>query len=62
MFQGRAMKKLAGSSMALLGVVGMVGVGGAVEAGTISVGGAFLRMVIGCLLVLGGAWVFGGLE
>lgn len=48
--------------MALLGVVGMVGVGGAVEAGTISVGGAFLRMVIGCLLVLGGAWVFGGLE
>lgn len=56
------MKKLAGSSAALFGVVTMIGVGGAIESGTVSVGGAFFRMVIGCLLVLGGAWIFGGLE
>lgn len=62
MFQGRMMKRMLGSGVALFGVILMIGIGGAVESGAIGVGSAFLRMIIGCLLILGGAALFGGLE
>ena len=63
MFQGRiTMRRILGSLIGLVAVIEMVGIGGAVEAGTISVAVAFVRMIIGCLLILGGAALFGGLE
>ena len=62
MFQGRMMKKLIGGGVALFGVLMMIGIGGAVEAGTIGVGTAFVRMIIGCIAILISAALFGGLE
>ena len=63
MFQGRiTMKRIIASLIGIIAVFEMVGIGGAVEAGTISVAAAFARMIIGCLLILGSAALFGGLE
>ena len=63
MFQGRiTMRRVLGSLIGLVAVIEMVGIGGAVEAGTISVAAAYVRMIIGCLLILGSAAMFGGLE
>lgn len=62
MFQGRVIRKVIGSSLGISAAVMMLGTGGAVEAGSISVGMAFFRMVLGCLAILAGAALFGGLE
>lgn len=60
MFQGRVMRKIIGGSVALFGVLMMIGIGGAVEAGTVTIGQAFFRMIMSCVLILIGA--AGGLE
>lgn len=62
MFQGRLMRRIIGSAILLFATLMMVGIGGAVEAGSVSVGMAFVRMIIGCLMILFGAALFGGLE
>lgn len=62
MFEGRLMRRIIGSAILLFATLMMVGIGGAVESGSISVGMAFVRMIIGCLMILFGAALLGGLE
>ena len=63
MFEGRiTMKRIIASLIGIIAVFEMVGIGGAVESGSVSVGMAFVRMIIGCLMILFGAALFGGLE
>jgi len=56
------MRRIIGSAILLFATLMMIGIGGAVESGSISVGIAFARMIIGCLMILFGAALFGGLE
>ena len=49
------LKKVISIGAALAGVFLMLGAGGGVESGFISVSAAFIEMVIGCLLILFGA-------
>lgn len=62
MFEGRLMRRIIGSAILLFAMLMMLGIGGAVESGSVSVGMAFVRMIIGCLMILFGAALFGGLE
>ena len=62
MFEGRLMRRIIGSAILLFATLMMLGIGGAVESGSVSVGMAFVRMIIGCLMILFGAALFGGLE
>lgn len=62
MFEGRLMRRIIGSAILLFATLMMIGIGGAVESGSISVGMAFVRMIIGCLMILFGAALLGGLE
>lgn len=62
MFEGRLMRRIIGSAILLFAMLMMIGIGGAVESGSVSVGMAFVRMIIGCLMILFGAALFGGLE
>lgn len=62
MFQGRRIRRVVGSGLAISAAIMMLGTGGAVEAGTITVGMAFFRMILGCIAILAGAALFGGLE
>lgn len=51
----RRMRRLIGSGTALGGVFLMIGIGGAIESGSISITAAFIRMILSCALILIGA-------
>lgn len=62
MFQRGTIKRAIGSGLVLFATLMMIGIGGAVEAGSISAGIAFLRMAIGCVAILAGAALMGGID
>lgn len=51
----RLNKKVLGSLTVLFAVILMIGTAGAVESGSVSIAAAFLRLTIGCILILFGA-------
>ena len=62
MSERRIKEKVIGATVALVGIFLMIGIGGAVENGTISVASAFIRMAFGCVAIWAGAALYGGLE
>lgn len=55
MFNRRLTGKILGAAVSLLAVFLMIGTAGGVESGSVSVAAAFLRMGIGCLMILAGS-------
>lgn len=62
MSQRRIKEKAIGATVATVGIFLMIGIGGAVESGTISAAAAFIRMAFGCGAIWCGAALYGGLE
>lgn len=62
MLKGRLMKTFIGGGIALFGLIWTMGAAGMVESGTVSIGSVAVRMAVGCVMVVIGAVVSGGLE
>lgn len=62
MSKRRIIAKTIGAAVAVFGAFLMIGIGGAVESGTLSATSAFIRMIVGCITIWSGAALFGGVE